>query len=1507
MGWNANGLCDKTHFESCLKRARRSGVDAIMVQEHKWKEGSYALAKARSAATSTGWELWVRGSEGARGGTAILIDKHSKYVTSEGNPKYLAGGRVTIVDATVDGERTRLASVYAPVAAGERKGFVRKMRSEKLWRKSDLIFGDFNCVPDVNLDVKGNPDYPNAEGSATEAVFSDHGLTDVFRLYAGNERAYSRHGKTVWTRLDRLYAQKLNSPWRWIGVRYDAALMTGSKASDHAALIAQLETAPKREATEVDARIDANLLRDEETREDIKVIWRAKYKSFAGRQVKEGQKWAAAKKAVASYLFTKTALARKKRATKADMLRSSINELHGEAGWDGPEKKYDEAKKQLEKAVAKEEKKGGRLSQWWSYVSSLREELSSKTFYRSFKRKHASPDISSLHKTPDWEKPDVKEGITQSAEETAEELRKYYNNLFDPKNSDPLRRKRFLKALRGRQISKASRNKLEKPIEEKELRLAIRSMASGKAPGPDGLGAEFYKEFEDTIVHDMLRMVREAMEDGAYHVDVRTGHIIVLHKKEDTREIRNYRPITLLQLDYKIVSKVMVARLGAVMDEIVSSSQLGFVPGRVITEATHLVKLVQALAEEEDGEGLLIAADWEKAFDRVSWDYLHEAVKALGFGPEFQNWVGVMYNPHARPVRQVKTNGVLSEPFEICSGTPQGCPASPLIFLLVAEALTRVVMEDEQLEGYQTASGVRVKLSQFADDTQFLLRGFEELARMWAHIDDYEAATGMRANKKKFEGLRLGATRRQKVPENEFTEGIRWVGKGQYMMILGIPFGEEFDEATFLEKKYSDTKALLAVWRDHVKLTVVGRAMLANSMIFSRFRYYAQSMVFPSALEEAIVEDAEALVWAKDFEFDAVEIGTDVKFKRFMKKGAQHGNRKQDLGVGLLPWPAHVRSLQAMWILKYRDASRGDWKLLLDAWFARTEEGRGAPFTQIARSKLTASTTQRRCALPKFWVQALKAVRIVPLVRAHPMRWETEEARGNPIWGNPAFGIRVAREAMWRRRNALTIKDAFYVSKGRDYTDEEIISFFDMRYYRDSAEVGFWVGNKILKFAEILKDWKKITSAIPTKALRAAKGEIYSEAWRYSDQAIQMMEKMGWKPGGGLGKHGEGRRELIATPRPRQKQVAVVPQAPTDPRRAIKFVRAKDTRNAAPAPSGSGGAQIVPEKNEARFFAANLGGFTYFGKINKYGLEVWEPTTKGILRKTNDTRLIAPGVLREVAWWGHKPIGAAESTFPDPLMWRFEGLDTPLDQVTVRLYTRMQTAMTAVAPSCLEAWRKRIGSLPSDVGERYNTALLTPRDWASHFKNVLHRTLMVRSITTGEPCRCCGFARENLTHFAECEVAGKIFEDLREMAGVAKLVGEEQVARFALFALLPKGKVAKGWVNFHLLLWKHLVAAIVRVELEGEKFECKNVWAPSWVRFEKKTLALAERVAMEKRRADGRGAKCRDLSSRSAQIEPLAEFSENGELVWNDDLVKKIKALACIKGKKGSAAADGGD
>ena len=375
------------------------------------------------------------------------------------------------------------------------------------------------------------------------------------------------------------------------------------------------------------------------------------------------------------------------------------------------------------------------------------------------------------------------------------------------------------------------------------------------------------------------------------------------------------------------------------MDEIVSSPQLGFVPGRVITEATHLVKLAQAIADEQDLEGVLVAADWEKAFDRVSWDYLLDAVDALGFGENFQAWIGMMYNSEFAPTRQVKANGELSAPVVIRSGTPQGCPASPLIFLLVAEALTRAVLEDKNLKGFTTREGIEVKLSQFADDTQFLLRGFDQLKRMWSHIDTYEAATGMKANKAKFEGMRLGRTKREAIPDNCHTRDIKFVKEGEHIKLLGIPFGESIDEGAFLEGIYNKMKRLIAAWRDHAKVTVFGRVMLANAMIFSRFRYYAQCMHQPQSLTDAVEEDAQALVWEREVIFDAEAVGTEKNFRRFMRKDAQFGNRKQDLGLGLLPWGEHVRSLQVNWLVRYMDATRGEWKLLLDAWLARGHEG----------------------------------------------------------------------------------------------------------------------------------------------------------------------------------------------------------------------------------------------------------------------------------------------------------------------------------------------------------------------------------------------------------------------------------------------------------------------------------------------------------------------------------------------------------------------------------------
>ena len=131
----------------------------------------------------------------------------------------------------------------------------------------------------------------------------------------------------------------------------------------------------------------------------------------------------------------------------------------------------------------------------------------------------------------------------------------------------------------------------------------------------------------------------------------------------------------------------------------------------------------------------------------------------------------------------------------------------------------------------------------------------------------------------------------------------------------------------------------------------------------------------------------------------------------------------------------------------------------------------------------------------------------------------------------------------------------------------------------------------------------------------------------------------------------------------------------------------------------------------------------------------------------------------------------------------------------------------------------------------------------------------------------------------------------RLSSGVSSAFKEEgqEWERFCLFALLPSGKIQEGWMNFHLLIWKQLIALLVRIELEGETYDEKAVWGPAWARMERKILALKTKVDEDVRRCEARGEQPRDMSKRSKAIAPIAGFSCEGELLWDDELVEKIK------------------
>ena len=150
-------------------------------------------------------------------------------------------------------------------------------------------------------------------------------------------------------------------------------------------------------------------------------------------------------------------------------------------------------------------------------------------------------------------------------------------------------------------------------------------------------------------------------------------------------------------MDYKILTKILADRLKDVCEALISSPQKGFVPGRQITDLTRQVYLLQDYVEAQDQEALLVMLDMEKAFDRCSWEFMMESMQAAGVGHYMIQWVNLIYNRGQPPKRRIKVNGDKTDLFELGSGVAQGCPLSPLLFLFIAEPLTKLMQEDKIL------------------------------------------------------------------------------------------------------------------------------------------------------------------------------------------------------------------------------------------------------------------------------------------------------------------------------------------------------------------------------------------------------------------------------------------------------------------------------------------------------------------------------------------------------------------------------------------------------------------------------------------------------------------------------------------------------------------------------------------------------------------------------------------------------------------------------------------
>eukprot|EP00966_Prymnesium_polylepis_P087464 2023768-Prymnesium_polylepis.2 len=307
------------------------------------------------------------------------------------------------------------------------------------------------------------------------------------------------------------------------------------------------------------------------------------------------------------------------------------------------------------------------------------------------------------------------------------------------------------------------------------------------------------------------------------------------YTKKDRDDPRNYKPITLLNTDYEIFTRILAKRMCKVVHEFVSEAQKGFVPHTFIAEATTLLHLVEAHINEKplDRKGILLSLDMEKAFDRVSYSFTTKGLEALGFGDRFRGWIGMLHNTTKAPRRRIYVNGYYSEWSDIKCGVAQGCPLSPLLFLIVAEALRESFEMEPLLKGIEIG-GTRHLLSQFADDTALILGHKKEIKYVNRALRRWCKATGMRENALKREGVKMGKYRYQHIHE----PGITWAQEGGYIIHLGVPIGNDLNFEKWWSKKVESTRMKTEHWGGLYRSSYFGRNLLVQGMHFGRLRYW---------------------------------------------------------------------------------------------------------------------------------------------------------------------------------------------------------------------------------------------------------------------------------------------------------------------------------------------------------------------------------------------------------------------------------------------------------------------------------------------------------------------------------------------------------------------------------------------------------------------------------------------------------------------------------------------
>ena len=325
--------------------------------------------------------------------------------------------------------------------------------------------------------------------------------------------------------------------------------------------------------------------------------------------------------------------------------------------------------------------------------------------------------------------------------EIRNELKIFYENLFKQKSS-PLTSSlnSYLENIQLPLINNEMFLDCEKEFALDELFLSMKSMENGKTPGNDGITNKFYETFWDELKFAFIKSINQAKVTGELSISQSQAVIKLIEKKDrDKRFIKNWRPISLLNVDTKIISKAMALRL---LPSIISTNQTAYVNKRCISESGRLISDILEICDKQKIGGFLVTMDIEKAFDSLDHNFLLTVLAKFGFGNNFLSWIKILLK---KQLSCVINGGFTTSYFNLEKGARQGDPASVYLFILALEVLFISIKNNQNIKGLEIFKH-EFLYTAYADDSTFFLKNIKSVKELIKSFERFYPFSGLKSN-----------------------------------------------------------------------------------------------------------------------------------------------------------------------------------------------------------------------------------------------------------------------------------------------------------------------------------------------------------------------------------------------------------------------------------------------------------------------------------------------------------------------------------------------------------------------------------------------------------------------------------------------------------------------------------------------------------------------------------------------------------------------------------------